>query len=34
MDEHLYLQNLDIEVKPWGAPLTDILKSNAKLMTI
>jgi hypothetical protein len=28
------LQNLGIEVKPWGAPLTEILKSNAKLLTI
>ena len=28
------LQNLGIEVKPWGAPLTEILKENGKLITI
>lgn len=28
------LQNLDIELKPWGQPLTEILKENKKLITI
>jgi hypothetical protein len=28
------LQNLGIEVKPWGALLTEILKENKKLLTI
>ncbi len=28
------LKSLDIEVEPMGLPLTDILKSNGKLLTI
>lgn len=28
------LQDLGIEVKPWGEPLTEILKQNKKLLTI
>lgn len=28
------LENLNIEVKYWGAPLTEILKSGEKLITI
>jgi hypothetical protein len=28
------LQNLGIEVKPWGEPLTEILKENRKLITV
>lgn len=28
------LENLDIEVKYWGTPLTDVLNSEAKLITI
>jgi len=28
------LKNLGIEVKPWGEPLSEILKSNEKLITI
>jgi len=28
------LENLEIEVKYWGTPLTDVLNSEAKLITI
>jgi hypothetical protein len=28
------LENLDIELKPWGRPLTEIIKENKKLLTI
>lgn len=28
------LENLDIEVKYWGEPLTEILKNNQRLITI
>ena len=28
------LENLDIEVKYWGVPLTDILANGEKLLTI
>jgi len=28
------LERLDIEVKPWGSPLTGLLKSDEKLLTI
>ena len=28
------LRELEIEVKPWGVPLTELIKSGAKLLTI
>ena len=28
------LEKMGVEVKPWGQPLTDILQSGGKLLTI
>jgi len=30
----ILLENLGVEVKYWGSPLTEVLKSDAKLITI